>query len=123
MGKNTKLEKSFISENKKNLSFLKKAIRRRLKFSFGMDVTESDIMFAIGYEYWRDGKGEFELPTDIRYSLIETISEVFKEGNVKRISTVQNGKSMYPFFALITNHLLSLHNFLQNFKTVIVCFY
>lgn len=105
------------------MSFLKKAIRQRLKFSFGMDVTESDIMFAIGYEYWRDGKGE--LPTDIRYSLIETISKVFKEGNVQRISTVQNGKPMYPLMSkfasfALTNHLSSLHN---SFKTVIICFY
>lgn len=92
--------------------------------SFGMTVTESDAMFAIGYEYWRDGLGE--LPTDIKYSLFEAISVTFKEGYVKRISTMQNGQTMYPLlskfasFALRTNHI---YHCIISFKTVIICFY
>lgn len=87
-------------------------------FSFGMTVTESDAMFAVGHEYWRDGRGE--LPKDISYCLFEAISEEFKEGYVKRISTVQNGQTMYPllfkfaFFPLRTNHFYHCINFFPN---------
>nr|XP_022306118.1 uncharacterized protein LOC111112688 isoform X2 [Crassostrea virginica] len=91
----TDVEKE-LKKEKQNISrFLRSAIRRRFMFSFGMTVTESDAMFVIGHEYWRDGRGE--LPKDISYRLFEAIPKAFKEGTVKRISTVQNGQTIWMY--------------------------
>lgn len=81
------------------MQLLIEAIQRRFMFAFGMSVSESDVLFALGYEYWKTEKED--LPPDTVYSMIEAFSVVFrgKREEVKRMQGQQNGQTMYPLLS------------------------
>ncbi|XP_056004003.1 sterile alpha motif domain-containing protein 9-like isoform X2 [Ostrea edulis] len=80
----TDIEEELRTEIKKRREFLSDVIRKRYCLRDGKSVAESDLLWGIELEYWKNGKGV--MPQDTKTDLMECMKLLFPTAIRKKIA-------------------------------------